>query len=99
MLCGLCMKEQDEFQKLVKKIHYVNSGWHLFENVNRWLGIYSRELQNNYLNRKNLLQEKLLADFSDRVYIHHAHDAPSICIKEEYWFEGYRDACHMKKGN
>jgi len=87
------------FQELVQEIHRVNKGWHCFETSNRFLNLNNKYLQAHYLKKKNILQEQLVEDYSDHIEKIPADYTgyPSIKIKEEYQFNNYYDACHIKK--
>ena len=86
---------------MVIEIHRVNKGWHCFETSNRFLDIENRYLQSYYLKQKNKLQQQLEVEYSDMIEIIPSNDNnfSSISIKEQYRFDGYRDACHkIQKG-
>ena len=93
------MVRLNEFQELVREIHRVNKGWHCFKTSNSFLGRSNIYLQSYYLKQKNYLQKQLEDDFSDMMEIIPPDDTgnPSIIIKEQYVFDGYRDACHKIK--
>jgi len=89
------------FESLIKEIHRVNKGWHCFEIANRFLNVDNKYFQSHYLKKKNILQEELLSQYSEKIEVItlENEDNPSILIKKEYTFDDYTDACHTKKGN
>lgn len=94
---------KEEFEALVIEIHRINQAWHSYEISNRFLNVKNKFLEITYLKRKNLLQEKLMLEFKEKIEITNDEDTdnPGILIKDQYRFEYngvfYKDACHKSK--
>jgi len=94
----------EAFHKLVRLIHHANKGWHTFEASNRLLletksDVDGKYFQKHYLKKKNTLQKRLESEFQDFIEILPPDETgfPSIAIKQEFQFDGYKDACHKLK--
>ena len=77
----------------------MNQGWHSYKISNKFLDVENKYLEMHYKKQKNILQERLIDEYSEMIEILPIDNTgnPSIVIKDKYQFESYKDACHTKE--